>query len=163
MKEVLKRDWLYLLLILALIVLTILKVSMFRFGFFTAFDEAYFLLKLQEAYDMSSITGKSQWNLIAVHWFPYLDLTSKVNSYLASNILIWISILAITCTSCAIYDKRHFFKYLALTWLIMFGLGNGLNYVRMQTAVLSWALCAFMLFYHRTVIWKKVLYVSSLL
>ena len=98
MKEVLKRDWLYLLLILALIVLTILKVSMFRFGFFTAFDEAYFLLKLQEAYDMSSITGKSQWNLIAVHWFPYLDLTSKVNSYLASNILIWISILAITCS-----------------------------------------------------------------
>ena len=88
MKDILKKDWMYLLLLVGLAILTFMQVANFRFGFFTAYDEAYFLLKLQEAYDMSCITGKSQWNLIAVHWFPYLDLTSKVNSYLASSILI---------------------------------------------------------------------------
>ena len=77
MKDILKKDWMYLLLLVGLAILTFMQVANFRFGFFTAYDEAYFLLKLQEAYDMSCITGKSQWNLIAVHWFPYLDLTSK--------------------------------------------------------------------------------------
>ena len=58
MKELIKREWLYILLIIGLAVLTFMQVSTFRFGFFTAYDEAYFLLKLQEAYDMSCITGK---------------------------------------------------------------------------------------------------------
>ena len=142
MKDILKKDWMYLLLIVGLAILTFMQVANFRFGFFTAYDEAYFLLKLQEAYDMSCITGKSQWNLIAVHWFPYLDLTSKVNSYLASSILIWASILVITITSCILFDKKRIIKYLALAWLFMFGLGGGLSYVPMQTAVLCWALCA---------------------
>ena len=91
MKDILKREWLYLLMILGLAVLTFMQVTNFRFGFFTAYDEAYFLLKLQEAYDMSCITGKSQWNLIAIHWFPYLDLTSKFYSALAASILMWAS------------------------------------------------------------------------
>ena len=142
MKDILKKDWMYLLLLVGLAILTFMQVTNFRFGFFTAYDEAYFLLKLQEAYDMSCITGKSQWNLIAVHWFPYLDLTSKVNSYLASSILIWASILVITITSCILFDKKRIIKYLALAWLFMFGLGGGMSYVPMQTAVLCWALCA---------------------
>lgn len=107
---------------------------------------------------MSCITGKSQWNLIAVHWFPYLDLTSKVNSYLASSILIWASILVITITSCILFNKKRIIKYLALAWLFMFGLGGGLSYVPMQTAVLCWALCAFMLYHKSEIVWKKSLY-----
>ena len=158
MKEILKRDWIYVLLLCGLAILTFMQVTNFRFGFFTAYDEAYFLLKLQEAYDMSCITGKSQWNLIAVHWFPHMDLTSKVNSCLASSILIWVSVLGVTLTSCALYDKKRFLKYLALTWLFMFGLGGGLNYVSMQTAVLCWALCAFVLYQKSAIVWKKCLY-----
>ena len=158
MKEIFKKDWFYLLLLCGLAILSFMQVTNFRFGFFTAYDEAYFLLKLQEAYDMSCITGKSQWNLIAVHWFPYLDLTGKVNSCLASSILIWVSVLIVTTTSCILYDKKRFIKYLALSWLFMFGLGGGLNYVTMQTAVLTWALCAFLLYYKSDVSWKKSIY-----
>lgn len=158
MKEFLKREWLYLLMILGLVVLTFMQVSTFRFGFFTAYDEAYFLLKLQEAYDMSCITGKSQWNLIAIHWFPYLDLTSKVNSALAASILMWASTIAVTITSCILFDKKRVIKYFALAWLFMFGLGGSMQYVSMQTAVLCWALCAFMLFYKSDILWKKSLF-----
>lgn len=160
MKDVLKQDWMYLLIILGLSVLTFIQVTGFSYGFFTAYDEAYFLLKLQEAYDMSCITGKSQWNLIAIHWFPYLDLTSKVSSYLASEILIWVSIIIVTITSCILYNPKRAIKYLALAWLVMFGLGGGLSYVPMQTAVLCWALCAFMLYWKSSIVLHKVLYAT---
>ena len=160
MKDILKREWLYLLMILGLAVLTFMQVTNFRFGFFTAYDEAYFLLKLQEAYDMSSITGKSQWNLIAIHWFPYLDLTSKFYSALAASILMWASTIAATATSCILFDKKRVIKYFALAWLFMFGLGDSMQYVSMQTAVLTWALCAFMLFYKSDSPWKKSIYAA---
>lgn len=158
MKDILKREWFYLLMILGLAILSFMQVSTFRFGFFTAYDDAYFLLKLQEAYDKSCITGKSQWNLIAIHWFPYLDLTSKFNSALAGCILIWVSIIAVAVTSYVLFDKNRVIKYFALTWLFMFGLGGSIQYVSMQTAALSWALCAFMLFYKSDIFWKKTLY-----
>ena len=160
MKEFIKREWLYLLTILGMVVLTIMQVSTFRFGFFTAYDEAYFLLKLQEAYDMSCITGKSQWNLIAVYWFPYMDLTNPVCSKMASQILLWCSIFAVTITSCVLFDKKRWVKYLALTWLIMFGAGTGLDYLPMQSAVLTWALCAFILFHKSDIPWKKSIYAA---
>lgn len=161
MKEILKKDWMYLILICVLLVMSYMQVSMFRFGFFTAYDEAYFLLKLQEAYDMSVITGKSQWNLLAVHWFPYLDLTSKIYSYLASAILIWATIIVSTITSCIVFDKRRVLKYAAIIALIFLPLvGGGLSYVPMQTAVLCWALCAFVLFHHSQIPWQKAMFAA---
>ena len=160
MKELIKREWLYILMIIGLAVLTFMQVSNFRFGFFTAYDEAYFLLKLQEAYDMSCITGKSQWNLIAIHWFPYLDLTSKVNSAWAGSILIWFTTIVVTITSCVLFDKKRVVKYFALAWLFLFGLGDSMQYVSMQTAVLTWALCALMLFYKSDIAWKKSVYAA---
>ena len=158
MKELIKREWLYILMIIGLAVLTFMQVSNFRFGFFTAYDEAYFLLKLQEAYDMSCITGKSQWNLIAIHWFPYLDLTSKVNSAWAGSILIWFTTIVVTITSCVLFDKKRVIKYFAIVWLFLFGLGGSIQYVSMQTAVLTWALCAFLSFNKSEIPWKKALF-----
>lgn len=157
MKEILKKDWIYIVLITILSVQSAMEVGMFRYGFFTAYDEAYFLLKLQEAYDMSCITGKSQWNLIAIHWFPYLDLTSKVNSYLARAILVWSSIIVMTITACTLYDRKRVFKYLGLIFLVYFAIsnGSGLSYVPMQMAVLCWTFCAFMLFDHVQTKWVK--------
>ncbi len=158
MKELIRREWLYLLMIIGLAVLTFMQVSTFRFGFFTAYDEAYFLLKLQEAYDMSCITGKSQWNLIAVHWFSFWDLTSKFYNSLAASILMWFSTILVTIISCVLFDKKRVVKYFALSWLFLFGLGDSMQYVSMQTAVLTWALCAFMLFYKSEIPWKKALF-----
>lgn len=155
MINIIKKDWPYLLLILFLLVINILSVNLFRYGFFTAYDESYFLLKLKEAYEMSCITGKSQWNLIAIHWFPYLDLTSKVNSYLASSILKWATVLVATATACVIYDKNRVLKYLGLIYLLYCPVGEGLSYVPMQTAVMCWSLCAFMLFRYFNSLWAK--------
>lgn len=148
MKDILYRDWVYLFLALILIFASIYAVTTFNHGFFTAVDEGYFLIKLKEAYEGGIITGKSQWNLIAVHWFPYLDLTSKANSYLASCILRWFTIIIFTVTCCVIFRKESFFKYFALFLLVYFSYGQdfGLSYVPMQTCVLSWALCAYLLF-----------------
>lgn len=159
MKEILKKDWPYLFLIIILTGLSVISVTGFRFGFFTAYDEAYMLLKLQEAYDMSCITGKSQWNLIAVHWFPYLDLTSKIYSCLATSILMWATIIVITITACILYDKKRIFKYLGLTFLVYFLTGS-LSYVPMQTAVICWSFCAFMLFNHFKKPWLKNIFAS---
>ncbi|MGN0187025.1 MAG: hypothetical protein ACI392_04685 [Paludibacteraceae bacterium] len=159
MKDLVKQNIPYVVLFLLLVILNVMKVSSFRYGFFTAYDEAYFLLKLQEAYDMSCITGKSQWNLIAIHWFPYLDLTHKAQSYLASAILMWATIVVSTLTACVLYDKKKVCKYLTVITLVFMGLiGGGLSYVPMQTAVLCWALCTFMLFQHSKVGWQKIAY-----
>ena len=160
MKDFIRREWLYLLMIIGLAVLTFMQITNFRFGFFTAYDEAYFLLKLQEAYDMSCITGKSQWNLIAIDWFPYLDLTSKFYSALAASILMWASTVAVTATSCILFDKKRVIKYFALSWLFLFGIGDSMQYVSMQTAVLTWALCAWILFYKSDIAWKKSVYAA---
>ena len=159
MKTLFKQNAPYIVLLIFLVVLTVMKVSGFYYGFFTAYDESYFLLKLQEAYDMSCITGKSQWNLIAIHWFPYLDLTHKAQSYLASAILMWVTIAISTFTACVLYDKKNILKYLAVIMLIYMGLiGGGLSYVPMQSAVLCWALCAFILFQNSNVLWQKIAY-----
>lgn len=40
MKDILKKDWMYLLLLVGLAILTFMQVTNFRFGFFTAYDEA---------------------------------------------------------------------------------------------------------------------------
>lgn len=160
MKEILKKDWPYLFLVIGLTILSVMATGSFRFGFFTAYDEAYFLLKLQEAYDMSCITGKSQWNLIAVHWFPFMDLTSKVNSYWASVILHWISIIVMTITACIVYDKKRVLKYFGLIFLVYFTTGGGLSYVPLQTAVLCWAFCAFILFYYTQKKWVKCIHAT---
>ena len=148
MKEALRKDWPYLLLTLALVGLSVLSVDSFRYGFHTAFDQAYMFLKLQEAYDGSYITGKSQWNLLAIHLFPYLDLTSKANSYLAAAILNWLTIVIATCTAMWLYDKRRGLMYFALIFLVYFynaSRGMGLSYVTMQGSLLCWALCSFVL------------------
>lgn len=160
MKDIIKKDWPYLLLAISLIVLSILMLDTFKYGFTTIFDQAYMLLKLQEAYDGSYITGKSQWNLIAIHLFPYLDLTDKSSSYLAANILNWITILIGAITASILFDKKRAIMYFAIVFLVFFqnaNQGMGLSYVTMQGAFLCWAICFFMLFVNLSNdIWKCV-------
>lgn len=151
MKDILYKDWPFLILAIVLMVLSILSVDSFKFGFLTAYDQAYMLLKLQEAYEGSFITGKSQWNLLAIHLFPYLDLTNKANSYLAANILNWITIVIATATAMLLYDKKRGIMYFAVIFLIYFYNANcaaGLSYVTMQGPILCWTVCCLMLSYN---------------
>jgi len=158
MKAILKKDWPFAVLSIVLLVLCIISVGNYKYGFFTAYDESYFLLKMQEAYDMSCITGKSQWNLLASHWFPYLDLTSVIQSRLASSILIWITIIFSTVTCCVIFDKKRVLKYFALIFLLYFTTGGVMSYNPMRVAVTNWALCTFALFYYLDIPWKKYIW-----
>lgn len=158
MKEMLKKDWPFAILSAILIVLSVISVGNFKYGFFTAYDESYFLLKMQEAYDMSCITGKSQWNLLAAHWFPYLDLTSVIQSRLASSILIWITIIFSAITCCMVFDKKKVIKYFALIFLVYFTTGGVMSYNPMRVAVTNWTLCAFVLFYYSEISWKKYIW-----
>jgi len=158
MKDILKKDWPFAILAFALLVLSVVSVGNFKYGFFTAYDESYFLLKMQEAYNMSCITGKSQWNLLASHWFPYLDLTSVIQSRLASSILIWITIIFSTVTCCVIFDKKRVLKYFALIFLLYFTTGGVMSYNPMRVAVTNWALCTFALFYYSNIPWKKYIW-----
>lgn len=148
MKEILKKDWPFAILSIVLLVLSIISVANLKYGFFTAYDESYFLLKMQEAYDMSCVTGKSQWNLLAAHWFPFFDLTSVVQSRLASCILMWLTIILSTATCCVVFDKKRFIKYFALIFLVYFTTGGVMCYNPMRVAVTNWALCSFILFYY---------------
>ena len=77
---IVKYQLLYWLLLILLVAITVVRLTTLDVGFCTAWDEAYFLIKLREAYEGSIITGKSQWNLLAIHWFPYLDLTNPIHS-----------------------------------------------------------------------------------
>lgn len=158
MKEILKKDWLFAILSIVLLVLSIISVANLKYGFFTAYDESYFLLKMQEAYDMSCITGKSQWNLLAAHWFPFLDLTSVVQSRLASCVLMWLTIILSTATCCIVFDKKRFIKYFALIFLVYFTTGGVMCYNPMRVAVTNWALCSFVLFYYAKKMWTKYLW-----
>lgn len=161
-KFIICRDWAYICLSLFLIIISVYAVSTFKYGFFTAFDEAYFLIKLQEAYDASDVTGKSQWNLIAIHWFPYLDLTSKYDSYLASSILRWFTTIVMTITCCIRYKCDRIFRYFSIILLAYFAYGQdfGLSYVPMQASVLCCALCSYLLFQHYSNIILKAVFSS---
>ena len=161
MVELLKKNWLYSLIVIFLIILSIFDVANLKYGFFTAYDEAYFLLKLKEGYTLSSITGKSQWNLIAVHWFPYMDLTSKINSYLATEILIWFTVLVMTATCCVLFRKKSALRYFSLIFLFYFLITrNALSYITMHTAVVSWGLCCFVLFHFSQKKWSKIIFAT---
>jgi len=161
MSKYLLKNWPFAFIAIGLIILSIFNVANLKYGFFTAYDEAYFLLKLKEGYTLSSITGKSQWNLIVVHWFPYLDLTSKVNSYLASSILIWFTILVMTATCCVLYGKKNFLKYFAIIFLFYYTVSIiSMSYIPMHAAVACWALCCFMLFLHSQKKWAKYLFAA---
>lgn len=163
MKEFLKREWSFLLLLLGMICNCICQCSMFGGSFFSLWDEPYCLLKCRDAYD-HIITGKTQWDLIVVHWFPYLDLTSKISSSWASFILIFATLLNTTIAMCLITRKKDFVKYAAIFLLLLLPVISGgyaaeiqnrigwttcVNYLVIQVFLLGSSFPIFLLYYYR--------------
>ncbi len=149
----LRKEYPYYILILGMCVFTCLKWTLFRYGFCTMYDEGYFLLKIQEASD-GIVTGKSLWNLLVVNWFPFLNLVDKVDSNIASWILLFITSIIVAITSSAIINKKFVVRYFAITYTFLFvafetpicGILNGLNYVPISGFLLTLSLCSFLLF-----------------
>lgn len=87
--------WLIFIISVAVIIIRFINLDK---GFFSFYDEAYFLLKAREVTD-GIITGKSQWNFLAVHWFPFWDLSDAVFSRAAGNILAILAAIVATISS----------------------------------------------------------------
>lgn len=143
----------YVLLLFALLAITFIHFLTINVGFCTAWDEAYFLIKLKEAYEGSFITGKSQWNLLAIHWFPYLNLTNPIHSRIAIYLCELIGAVIATFTCTHVFGKQGILKYFTLSYLLFLQVdttyaGESLNYVPMQALLLSSALCGVVLYWH---------------
>ena len=148
-----KHQLLYWLLLILLVAITIVRLTTFDVGFCTAWDEAYFLIKLREAYEGSIITGKSQWNLLAIHIFPYLDLTNPVHSRISIYLCELLGTIVATLTCIYAFGKRNLLKYITLSYLLFLQIdttyaGDSLNYVPMQALLLAVALCGIILYKH---------------
>ncbi len=152
----------YVLLFILVLANCIAQCLMFGSNFFSLYDEAYCLLKCRDAYD-GIITGKSQWDLIAVNWFPYLDLTNKVSASWASVILIIATIGNTILSLSLITRKCSFFKWSSIFLLLLFpviggeyasdvqtrvGWVTGVNYLILQVFMLESALSFFLLYYY---------------
>ena len=68
-------------------------------GFNTLYDEAYFLLALQDA-KLGVIDGGTQWNLLAVKLLPFVNLSSKANAYIVNIVvsLIMAALMAVAAS-----------------------------------------------------------------
>ena len=163
MKDIFKQNWLFLFLLLGMVCNCICQCSMFGGSFFSLWDEPYCLLKCRDAYN-HIITGKSQWDLIAVNWFPYLDLTSKISSSWASFILILATLLNTTIAMYLITRKKNFVKYAAVFLLLLLPVISGgyaaeiqnrigwttcINYLVIQVFLLGSSFPIFLLYYYR--------------
>lgn len=162
MKEIIKRDWPYVLLLLILVLNCAVQCSLFGGSFFTLWDESYCLLKCRDAYE-HIITGKTQWDLIAIQWFPYFDLTSKVQASWASFILIVATAINATIVSCHIFGKKSILRCFSVFLLLLLptiggeyaseiqnrmGWVTGINYLVMQVFMLGSSLSYFLLYYY---------------
>lgn len=150
---IVKYQLLYWLLLILLVAITVVRLTTLDVGFCTAWDEAYFLIKLREAYEGSIITGKSQWNLLAIHWFPYLDLTNPIHSRISIYLCEFFGTILTTLTCVYAFGKRNILKYITLSYLLFLQIdttyaGDSLNYVPMQALLLAIALCGVILYKH---------------
>lgn len=137
----------YLLLFVCAIGVLISKVFLIDFGFNTFNDEAYFLMKLAEAYQ-GIIDGVSQWNLIAVKIFPYFDLTDKIQAYTASFILCITNCILVTCSTLylAPNSKKLWIPIVTITSVAL-GSFEELCYVSLMTFFIICSLTLFVLLF----------------
>lgn len=130
--------------IIICIVIIILLVIAAPYGFNTLYDEAYFLLALQDAYS-GIVSGTSQWNQICIHLFPFLSLTNKATSYIVNIILSIISAGIIAVTSIKVH-RCSITKavYLSLLCeLLYLSINPELNYVSLQGFFFACTLCCY--------------------
>jgi hypothetical protein len=159
----LNKNLLYGILLLVLLFNLVAQACGFGFSFFSLWDESYLLLKCKEAY-LGMAKGSNLWNIMAVKWFPYLDLTNKIQSSWASLILVVFAVINATIVALFVFDKRNFVKYLSLFLLAMMpailghyaaempnrmGWGTEMNYVVMESFLLLGSLSAFLYYYFK--------------
>ena len=129
----------YALLLLAAVAVFIFRIVYRNVGFNTLYDEAYFLFKLGDAYN-GILAGDTQWNFIAIHLFPYLNLYDKADAYLANVLLHIASVVVITIATCYKKNAQTWLKYSALysaVYTLSMYVNQELTYVSLMVFFLS--------------------------
>lgn len=153
-KYINKNSLPYLLLLVILSLLCVARFTLFDYGFQTFYDDAYFLLKAKEVKE-GVITGKSQWNFIAVNWFPYMDLSSMIQSRMSGYILMLATVLNATIASIVAFGNKNCLKYLAVCLLLLLPKAGQMSYVALQTFLLCTSVSAFIIYWKKENIWLK--------
>lgn len=84
----------------------IFRLLMVNRGFNTLYDEAYFLLALQDA-KLGVIDGNTQWNLLAVKLLPFVNLSSKANAYIVNIVVSLIMAALMAVAASYIHIKKY--------------------------------------------------------
>lgn len=126
------------------IVRLLCQVFLIDMGFNTFNDEAYFLMKLGDAYN-GIIDGTSQWNQIAIKIFPFLNLTDKLQAYTASFILCIIDcVLIISATMILSPNRSKMWFLIVVCTLALYGGFGDFTYVNLMVLFLICSLTLFL-------------------
>ena len=111
-------------ILIIIVSIVALFVYLFRFimvnrGFNTLYDEAHFLLALREA-KMGQISGGTQWNLLAVKLFPFVDLSYKINAYIINLCISLVMATLVSIVSAYIHVKKYGVQNRFKTWFVYF-------------------------------------------
>lgn len=138
------KNLLYILLLIFLVIKLVGQVFLIDMGFNTHNDEAYFLMKLGDAYN-GIIDGSSQWNLIAIKIFPYLNLTDKLQAYTASFLLCIIDcILIIGATMVLSPNRSKMWLPIIVFTMVLYGGFGDFTYVNLMVLFLICSLTLFL-------------------
>ena len=144
------------LLLIAIFIVGYRLISV-NVGFNTTYDEAFFLLSLRDAYN-GVIYGETQWNLLMIHLFPYLNLYDKAQSYLANILLGLTSVGILTIITYKLHPaKGAWLRYLSLYMLsltLFLYENQELTYVSLQMFFLTIAL-AFLVWMFNSKKWQE--------
>lgn len=149
----------YSLLLAVSVSIVLIRLLTVNVGFNTEYDEAYFLLGLRDAYN-GVIAGDTQWNLLMVHLFPFLDLYNKAHAYLANIILGLCSVGVLAWTTCRLRPaKGAWLRYLSLYMLsltLFLYVNQELTYVSLLVFLFSCALSTLLLLFDSQKPWLRV-------
>lgn len=139
------QNWAFGLLALLLVVIEISRIELYRFGFCTLYDDAYFLLKASKAYE-GIVDGGSQWNLIATKLFPYWDLSNMIFAKKASIVLAFVTAINATVACFISFGKKYTLPALAISLLIILPIFGQISYVVLQAFLLCTSVSAFLIY-----------------
>lgn len=149
----------------AVIIVYVLRFLLVKRGFNTFYDEASFLLSLQDAKN-GIISGGSQWNHLAVKMFPFIDLTLKSNAYIINLCISLIAAVLLSVVTGFVHVRSYGIQHRFETWVCYFGVyllvmmlfindNQEFTYVSLQMLLFAIALSLFVISYSFRSLWKR--------
>lgn len=150
----------------------IFRLLMVNRGFNTLYDEAFFLLALQDA-KLGVIDGATQWNLLAVKLLPFVNLSSKANTYIVNIVISLIMAALMAVATSYIHIKKYgeqnrlrigtcYFLVSMTVSLLFLYYNQEFTYVSLQALLFVLSMNLFIYGIYCDSIWKQRLLVLAL-